>query len=90
MTSDRYRVLVSHRARWDLELLPAAIATSCFDFLDAVAVDEPGLDVSTLGQPLVAGFAGLQVLQQDGFRLICRVDPRQLLITVVHVDAPGG
>jgi hypothetical protein len=90
--ADAILVSVSHRARWDLELLPPGAATACFELLDdliGAAESEPAgtsvADLETQSLPLVAGFDGLRVVSIDGFRLVFRV--RDRVLEVIHVDA---
>jgi hypothetical protein len=85
-------VLVSHRARWDLELLPPEAAAGCFDLLDSLAGQggstTESAQLADLGEaslPLVAGFEGLEVARISGFRLVVRSEDSGM--QVVHVDA---
>jgi antitoxin YefM len=86
-------VSVSHRARWDLELLPPPIAASCFDLLDALATSDgaagEGLPGPTglSGRSLVAGLRELQVVLA-GFRLVYRFDDPKSTMQVAHIDVP--
>ncbi|MCW2529638.1 MAG: hypothetical protein JWM76_4498 [Pseudonocardiales bacterium] len=71
---------VSHRARWDLELLPPPVAQHCFDLLDGLV----GGDSLALGRPLTAGFPELNLAVSDGYRMVLR--PVAHAVEVVHID----
>jgi PHD/YefM family antitoxin component YafN of YafNO toxin-antitoxin module len=72
--------LVSHRARWDLDLLPPPVAEHCFALLDSAS--QAGAPF--LGRRLTAGFPELNLAVADGYRMVLRITADG--IEVIHID----
>jgi hypothetical protein len=79
MTGAR-NLIVSHRARWDLDLLTADVAERCFDQLDALA----GYAFSVEPLPLAGELAALAYFDGPGFRIIVRRGDHDGL-EIVHI-----
>ncbi|MCW2539908.1 MAG: hypothetical protein JWN95_1633 [Frankiales bacterium] len=80
---------VSHRARWDLDLLPAAVSGDCLDLLDALIespADAPAwARLHELRTELQADLGDYEMFTAGGVRLVAALDVDRLALRLAHI-----
>lgn len=77
----RYTVIYAPRALRDLRKLPEKIATACVEFIRTAVAEDP----YRVGKPLTSSWEGYFSARRSEWRIIYRIDDRQVLVEVVTV-----
>jgi hypothetical protein len=80
---------VSDRARWDLDLLPAAVSSDCLDLLDALLDPDPDAPawsrLDGLRTELRADLGDYEMFTAGGVRLVAALDVDRWTLRLAHI-----
>lgn len=78
-----YQVTYSPKARRSIsESLPEAVAAACIEFIGSALAENP----HRVGKPLVGPLAGLYAARRGEFRIIYKINDRQVSVLIVTIE----
>lgn len=78
-----YRVTYTRRARRAIsEDLPEPVAAACIEFIGGPLAANP----HRVGKPLLGSLAGLHSARRGDFRILYRIDERDITVLIVIVE----